>query len=153
MIWRKKFFPHDFLEIFRQNNFHILKSYGCELISRKFSSGGKFPAFPVPYCVVELMNAICINNIFCEFASNFFWLQASAVLSPLLDSQSESYGNLLSCTFGKKFRDGNGYTKEITKVLIWRNIFLMRVIFSIFHTVGLRIRFNGFYQMNKVFLI
>ena len=38
--------------------------------------------------------------------------------------------------FQQKFRESNGYTKQITKELIWRNIFSMRPKFSFFHTVS-----------------
>ena len=37
--------------------------------------------------------------------------------------------------FWQKIREINGFTKEITKELIWRNIFLVRLNFSFFHTV------------------
>ena len=40
--------------------------------------------------------------------------------------------------FCQKFRESNGFTKEITKELIWRNIFLVRLNFSFFHTVHCR---------------
>ena len=36
----------------------------------------------------------------------------------------------------QKFRESNVFTKEITKELIWRNIFLVRLNLSFFHTVG-----------------
>ena len=37
--------------------------------------------------------------------------------------------------FQQKFRESNGFTKQITKELIWRNIFSVRPNFSFFHTV------------------
>ena len=37
----------------------------------------------------------------------------------------------------QKFREFNGFTKEVTKELIWRNFFSMAVNFSFFHTVTL----------------
>ena len=37
--------------------------------------------------------------------------------------------------FGQKFRESNVFTKEITKELFWRNIFLVRLNSSFFHTV------------------
>ena len=39
--------------------------------------------------------------------------------------------------FWQKFRERNVFTKEITKELIWRNIFLARLNFSFFHTTEL----------------
>ena len=39
--------------------------------------------------------------------------------------------------FWQKSRESNGFTKEITKELIWRNIFFMRLNFQFFHTVRL----------------
>ena len=39
--------------------------------------------------------------------------------------------------FWKKFRESNVFTKEIAKEIIWRNIFMVRLNFSFFHT------FNG----------
>ena len=37
--------------------------------------------------------------------------------------------------FWQKFRESKAFTKEINKELIWRNIFLVRLNFSSFHTV------------------
>ena len=37
--------------------------------------------------------------------------------------------------FSQIFRESNTFTKEITKALIWRNIFYVRVFFTFFHTV------------------
>ena len=37
--------------------------------------------------------------------------------------------------FWQKFRESNVFAKEITKEMIWRNIFLVRVNSSFFHTV------------------
>ena len=42
--------------------------------------------------------------------------------------------------FWQKIREINGFTKEITKELIWRNIFLVRLNFSFFHTVLWKLR-------------
>ena len=59
-------------------------------------------------------------------------------------TQCGNYGNTLlwkllrlsRTHFWQKFREINGFTKEITKELIWRNIFLVRPNFSFFHIVG-----------------
>ena len=56
-------------------------------------------------------------------------------------------GNLLTHLFGKKFRENNVFTKEITKELIWRNIFCS--LWMLFFCT-MRIRnfctFHGFYK-------
>ena len=44
---------------------------------------------------------------------------------------------ILSHTFWQKFREINGFTKEVTKELISRNILLVRENFAFFHTVTL----------------
>ena len=51
-------------------------------------------------------------------------------------TQCGNYGNLLSRILTKKIRESNVYTKEVSKVLISRHIFSVRVNFSFFHTVG-----------------
>ena len=50
---------------------------------------------------------------------------------------SGNFRNSLSRIFGKKYRENNSFTKEITKDMIWRNIFSVRVNFSLYHTVRL----------------
>jgi len=51
-------------------------------------------------------------------------------------SSCGNYRTLLSHFFGQKFRETNVFTKEITEELIWRNIFLVRVNVSFYHTVS-----------------
>ena len=46
-----------------------------------------------------------------------------------------SCGEFFLTHFWQKFRENNGFTKEITKELIWRNIFSVRVKSSFFHIV------------------
>ena len=56
--------------------------------------------------------------------------------------QCGSYGNLPSHFFDKKNRESNVFTKE----LIWRNIFLVRLNFSFFHTVEIsEFHWHGFF--------
>ena len=43
-------------------------------------------------------------------------------------------------TFTQKFCESNNFTKEITKELFWRNIFLVRLNFSFFHNTVLMMR-------------
>ena len=40
--------------------------------------------------------------------------------------------------FWQKFRESNVFTKQITKKLIWRNIFSVRLNFSFFHNVNMQ---------------
>ena len=42
---------------------------------------------------------------------------------------------ILSHAFLEKFRESNGFTKQVTEELIWRNIFSVRENFSFSHTV------------------
>ena len=44
-------------------------------------------------------------------------------------------GNSRNLLFWQKFRESNAFSKEVTKALISRNIFSMRVNFSFYHTV------------------
>ena len=50
-------------------------------------------------------------------------------------AQCGNYGNLLSRLFERNFVKATFQTKGVTKMLISRNIFSVRVNFSIFHTV------------------
>ena len=49
-------------------------------------------------------------------------------------AQCGNFGNFLT-HFWRKIRESNVFSKEITKEMIWRNIFLVRVNSSFFHTV------------------
>ena len=47
--------------------------------------------------------------------------------------------------FWQKFRESNGFTKWITKELIWRNIFLVRVNFEFFYKVILQLDLHSYH--------
>ena len=78
---------------------------------------------------INSSNFFSKNSIFTKFLQKKVWEKIVAI------AQCGNYGNSLSRIFGKKFRESNGFTK-VTIGLIWRNIFLVRDIFSIFHTVN-----------------
>ena len=77
---------------------------------------------------------------FMKYFHSLIKLERPAILPARFDSlisrnfDVESYGNLLTL-FWQKFRETNVFTKEITKYLIWRNIFSVRVNFLFFHSM------------------
>ena len=76
------------------------------------------------------------NHIFSNFFSNKnVDLTEKFVKSTLVSHHSGNYGNSLK-HFQQKFRESNGYTKQVTKAkeLIWRYTFFVRENFSFFHT-------------------
>jgi len=61
-----------------------------------------------------------------------------------------NYRNSLSCLFDKNFVKATVLLKEVSKELIWRNIFSVREDFSFFHTV--RLPFPHYDDLLKDFL-
>ena len=92
--------------------------------------GSKIPFFP--QCTQRnhtqkfLWNRLDRKHVDLTEKYSFFWKTHSTVWK--LRKFSLTY-------FWQKFRQSNGFTKEITKELIWRNISLARENFSFFHTV------------------
>ena len=53
--------------------------------------------------------------------------------------------------FWKKFRESNVFTNKITKWLIWRDIFSVRVNVSFFHTVSHTLWKNEKFTLTEIF--
>ena len=111
--------------------FNATKEKSCSKIfniPQNFSSAWAFPwKKPIKFFqCLTLKNAI---DCYCNYSTNVLsWGRCP------IPQCGKSWKFTLPL-FWQKFHESNVFTKEITKELIWRNIFSVRVNFSFFHTV------------------
>ena len=111
--------------------FNATKEKSCSKIfniPQNFSSAWAFPwKKPIKFFqCLTLKNAI---DCYCNYSTNVLsWGRCP------IPQCGKSWKFTLPL-FWQKFHESNVYTKDITKELIWWNIFSVRVNFSFFHTV------------------
>ena len=98
--------------------------------SNHITAIGMLPTCGVNFCHSMKKWKYFVNSIYS--ASSILYLVSRKFCKKSwksnLHAQCRNYENLLSLFLGKKFRESNNFTKVVTKDLISRNIFLVRVI-------------------------
>ena len=87
------------------------------------------------YIFCQLLEVNYLEKKFRTFTQRgkyFSWNQYSFVCAQCWNWNLRNFPLVHFC---QKFRETNSFNKEITKELIWRFIFSVRVNFSFFHTV------------------